>query len=108
MPKPWKVSVNDGEVVIDIIYSYQNGLVDIDRAMCVVTGKNFDQITTVARALDMSFRRGDRKWVCWSTFFEARYFKKGTLHLKFLDPLEWEQFNIAAARGRKWVGGGFS
>ena len=92
----------------DLRYIYQNGLDDIDRAMCVVTGKNFDQITTVARALDMSFQRGDSKWVCWSTFFEARYFKKGTLHLRFLDPLEWEQFNIAAAKGRKWVGGGFS
>ena len=88
-------------------YSHRQGLLDIDRAMCVVTGKDFDTIRTAEAALEYSFHMNSTRWVCWSEFFEIRYFKKGTIHLRFLDPLEWEQFNIAAAKGRKWVGGGF-
>lgn len=117
----WKVNMNkvvlpgyvefkgwNGGNGFDTSYHRYNELLDIDRAMCVVTNKDFDQITTVRAALEASFRRGDRKWRCFSTFFQIDYFKKGTIHLRFLDRLEWEQFNIAAARGRKWVGGGFS
>ena len=43
-----------------------------------------------------------------SEFFNTKYFMKGTIPLTFNDKLTWEQFNIAAARGRKWVDGGFA
>jgi len=43
---------------------------------------------------------------CESTFFEIRYYMKGTLHLYFRDERLWNQFNILAAKGRNWLPSG--
>jgi hypothetical protein len=53
------------------------------------------------QALEISFRNHPG----WSesTFFEMKYYKKGTLHLKFKDEALWNDFNLAAARGRNWL-----
>ena len=53
---------------------------DIDRAMCVVTGKKFNSIQTVNNALEMSFRDKYAK-TATSEFFDIKYFMKGTSHL---------------------------
>ncbi len=42
-----------------------------------------------------------------SHFFEFRFYKKGTLHLYFKDLKLLESFNSAAAKGKKWIGGGY-
>ena len=42
-------------------------------------------------------------WVCESEFFKIRFFKKGTLHLTFLDEWLWKEFNYQAAKGKNWL-----
>jgi hypothetical protein len=82
-------------------YRRLESLNDIDRAMCVVSKRAYNDITTMPQALEASFRNHPG----WSesTFFELRYYKKGTLHAKFKDENLWNDFNLAAARGRNWL-----
>lgn len=77
-----------------------DGLDDIDRAMCIVTGKRYNSIVTVAKAFNSTKPEAQ---TAESEFFAMRWFKKGTLHLTFKNKLEWELFNITAAKGRNWV-----
>lgn len=80
---------------------------DLDRILCVLDGQPFDKCHTIGGALQLAFRR---KHTCQSTqvaeseYFEIRFFKKGTVHLKWkrLDLLE--RFNVTAAAGKKWIG----
>lgn len=111
--------------------SYKYNLIeDIDKAMCFVTGERIEDILTVKDAVKCRFLdlngyaireyETDRKamqefylskqpddlgsaYKCFSTFFELRFFKKGTLHLIFRDPKVWEQFNITVAKARGWL-----
>jgi hypothetical protein len=39
-----------------------------------------------------------------SSYFDIRYFKKGTVHLKWKRYDLLEQFSTTAAAGRKWIG----
>jgi hypothetical protein len=38
-----------------------------------------------------------------STWFEAKYFQKHTMHLYWRDEEAWQKFNIAASEGRNWL-----
>lgn len=94
-----------------IAYNHQRELDDVDRALCVVSGREFRAITPVSTAVDKDLRaRWDQRSVgdpragaCDSTFFDIRYFKKGTIHLKFKDEDVWTRFNVMACNGRKWL-----
>lgn len=76
---------------------------DIDRALCVVSGRPFDEIVTIARAVNDA--RYDKRSgvVLYSTFFKIRLFLKGTVHLEFLNLDLLEQFNIRAAQAKGWL-----
>lgn len=87
---------------------------DIDKVLCFVSGKNYEQISTLysvishrCSALSFSHGRNDYAAPFYSTFFKVRFYKKGTVHLTFLDKEVWAAFNQAAARGKKWVGQGY-
>lgn len=78
---------------------------DIDKAMCHVTGKSFHGVKLIRVALEEAFRnKGVQPGYVDTEFFTVRFFKKGTLHLKFKDAKVWELFNVAAAKGRGWIG----
>lgn len=83
---------------------------DIDKAMCLVDGKDFETIHTIRDALNSRFRSiGDNykngtNNTTESKYFNLKFFKKGTLHLQFKDDKIWEQFNIMAAQGKQWIG----
>lgn len=93
-----------------------SALNDIDKALCHVTGRSFSAIETLERALSNAFDRRKSRLAtnmglqhvtttgATSEFFECKFFKKGTLHLKFRERSVWEAFNIAAARGKGWLG----
>ena len=78
---------------------------DLDRILAVLDGTKFEEIHTVCRALESSFRsyRGQPR-ACESTYFDIRYFKKGTVHLKWKRKDLWQAFNTTAAAGRQWIG----
>jgi hypothetical protein len=96
---------------------------DLDRVLCVLAGQDFSKCHTIGKALDLKFRylegfreRVDRGKQCYkagwsqseqqcqSQFFNIRFFQKGTVHLTWRDQGLWEQFNVTAAAGKKWIG----
>ena len=77
---------------------------DLDRILAVFDKKTLDRVYSVQGALQNAFRNCRTPGTCESEYFEIRYFKKGTIHLKWKRRDLWEQFNITAAAGKKWVG----
>ena len=83
---------------------------DIDKAMCLIDGAEFDERVTITDALKSQFARIGNSYhngtnnKCESKYFNLKFYKKGTLHLQFKDDKLWEQFNIMAAQGKNWIG----
>lgn len=71
---------------------------DIDKAMCYLSGKRLEDITTIDRAINPNEGQAE------STFFRLKYFKKGTIHLEFKDEALWHRFNVEACKGKNWIG----
>ena len=114
----WKTNsghkVNE-KVILPYFITYDGGfrmnyhreysaLDDIDKALCHVTGRAFSAIDTVQATLKVAFQAKPESNQARSTFFDIKFFKKGTLHMKFRDRAVWEAFNVAAARGKGWLG----
>lgn len=83
-------------------YQSQSPIRDIDIAMNAITGKNMESIITIHQALDESFENGCTG-ACESTHFDIRYYKKGTIHLKFKSEYTWKEFNIRACKMKGWL-----
>ncbi len=99
---------------------------DLDRIMCVLAGEKFEECFTIGAALSEAFdhlnhpgRKSATRWYtdcdlssadlamkqqARSDYFDIRFFKKGTVHLKFRDADLWEKFCIAASKGKNWIG----
>lgn len=77
---------------------------DLDRVLCVLDGSRLEETCTVVDALRDAFHKSKQPGICESTYFHVRYFKKGTVHLKWKRPDLMNRFNITAAVGRNWVG----
>lgn len=90
---------------------------DLDRVLCVMDGRDFTnkdgderQCRTIGAALENKFRilghnvGAGFDGTTESTYFNIKFFKKGTVHLEFKDAHLWQEFNKTAARGRMWVG----
>jgi hypothetical protein len=107
---PWGVSHDNGHWTV---YRSRDFLLDIDRAMCLLSGKQIENITTVYQVLDVHctalnaerwgkpYLYSYSDWVV-ATFFEARMFKKGTVHLKFKDKQLLDDFNYKVASEKGW------
>lgn len=89
--------------------NYLRRLEDIDKAMCWLTGQNYEKLddkpcqnitgpgpeqarTMTIDATIRSIRVGDQDWH-ESAFFRVKAFKKGTVHLEFKDEALWAKFN---------------
>lgn len=89
--------------------SYWSQYSDIDKVMCYLTGQRIENILTIYQALDRKFSdlgyvgKGPFDNECSSTFFNLRFFKKGTLHLEFKDEKLLERFNLIACKGKNWL-----
>lgn len=86
---------------------------ELCKALCQITGKNYDECTNLhdffrgeAIGKDDHYRTQYRykEWGVWYdwNFFEIKVFKKGTLHAKFKDVKVWEKFNLAAVKAKGW------
>ena len=70
-------------------------------------GQPFDKCYTVGAALNRAF---DRKYclisdqITESQYYELRFYKKGTAHLKWKSEDLWESFNKTAVAGKKRLG----
>ncbi len=83
---------------------------DLDRILCVLSGKDFEECHTIAQAMESRFRAlgsGVRQGFdneTESEFFHIKFWMKGTVHLTFKDKDLWARFNITAAKGKQWLG----
>lgn len=101
---------------------------DIVKALCFLTGKNYDDViekknpiiengihkidiygkpmySTKHNSLYSFFSYNDTpwgEWTEWNTFFRVKGFKKGTMHFEFLDEKVWEQFNLRVSQIKGW------
>jgi hypothetical protein len=73
---------------------------DLVKVLCNITGKNYDSIGTLYRfnykrsTSDKLFNLEPNVWYEWG-FFEVKFFKKGTMHVKFKDLNDWYLLNKA-------------
>lgn len=91
-------------------YRNDEFLCDLDKALCWVAGLKYDQIASTEKAIrercdEFNHTRhlGHYSDPVFSTFFEIRFFKKGTIHLTFLQAELWQDFNEAVHKN--WLGG---
>jgi hypothetical protein len=84
---------------------------DLDKVMCHLSGRDIGGIVQLDRALSDAVteanRGGDYTKPVETTFFKVRFWKKGTLHIDFLDPFLLRELNMRAAQGKNWLGGGY-
>lgn len=77
---------------------------DLDRILCVLDGQALKDCYTVGAALDRASRGAKTGGTFESEYFTGRFYKKGTVHLKWKREDLWERFNLTAAAGKKWLG----
>jgi hypothetical protein len=78
-------------------YSASRKLADIEKALCFLSGKKFDEIQSITTVYANDSFFGKLKT---SEFFHSRLYKKGTIHLEFRDLEMLENFNALIARER--------
>lgn len=85
-------------------YENEHVLNDIDIVMCFLTGHKLSSIDTCYNVLKEQFKNyKDGKPFSTkveSTFFEIKFFKKGTIHFKFKSEQLWQWFNCKASELR--------
>jgi len=81
-------------------YQRLDTIKDLDKALCYISGKDYNSITTME-----SVFRDKKQFGKWyeSEFFDIKGFKKGTIHIKFKEKYLYEQFNITACNGKNWL-----
>lgn len=84
-----------------ISFQSQGKLDDIQKALCILIGENYDEKETL---WDFTYSNKLEwgKWYDWG-FFKIRGYKKGTMHFEFIDEDIWIKFNrkVAEIRGRR-------
>ena len=76
-----------------------NELEDICKALCFLTGRDYDEMPHISDICDGYLQWGE--WFVWG-FFRCKAFKKGTMHFEFLDEDVWYKFNTEVAKTRGW------
>jgi hypothetical protein len=97
-------------------YYRQDFLMDMDKALCFLTGRSLDKerdpaFTSIVQAMERHINGhivngGNYADEFESTFFRIRFYKKGTAHLIMKDKELLGRFNQVAAQGRMWVSAG--
>ena len=100
-------------------YHASRQLDDIDKAMCWLSGRNYDDLTgeilipgngkaacpansTISQTLSR-IPVGSTDWH-ESAFFRVKAFKKGTIHIEFKDEALWAKFNLTVNKGKNLIG----
>lgn len=77
------------------------GLYDITKALCNLMGYNYDEFMKNNYFYNIENQLWFGQWYNWG-FFRIKCFKKGTMHLEFLDEEVWYKFNQTVAKVRGW------
>jgi hypothetical protein len=89
---------------VDLDWSKGDKLNDIDKALCFIDGRKYDEIETIYQYCKE--RKPKYGELCRSTFWDFRVYKKGTIHMEFKNPKLWEQFNLIACKNKNWLPAG--
>lgn len=93
----------------EIDYRLKDGIIgDIDKAMAFLAGTRIESVSTIYDSVtnqgkEILESKGLLDTYCESEFFEIRFYKKGTLHLKFKDEELWNRLNRFVAKERGWL-----
>lgn len=93
----------------EVDYRLRDGIIgDIDKAMSFLAGVHIDSVKTIFdsvndRGKEIQAAKGMLDTKCESEFFEIRFYKKGTIHLKFKDTKLWDRLNKFVAKERGWL-----
>lgn len=85
-----------------VCYNCQEKLGDLDKALCFLSGKNYNKIIASYDAIKENIQNKNMKNI-ESEFFYINTYKKGTGHFVFKDMWLWEQFNLVACKGKNWL-----
>ncbi len=96
IPYMCRVSYGGG---VDI--DHNNGLYDITKALCNLMGYDYDKFMIGLDFWDMRKYMVFGQWYDWG-FFRIKCFKKGTMHLEFIEEEVWYKFNQSVAKVRGW------
>ena len=85
---------------LQVRYSSYNGnkIDDLVKVLCNITGKNYNNIGTLYRfnfnrnSHEKNFEIMPNEWYEFG-FFDVKFFKKGTMHLKFKNIDDWYRLN---------------
>jgi hypothetical protein len=103
---PYVIETNWGGKMSCRYDSYGNAIDELTKALCNLTGKNYDDIGNLHDF--MVNKQGNdyqyREFGLWYDFgfFKIKGYKKGTIHCEFKDEKVWEQFNLAAVKAKGW------
>ena len=100
---------------VDSSYNSYFRLDDVIKALCYLTGENYDKFGYLSSFLHNNHIAWG-EWCDWIEyerdkqgnviaehgFFRIRGYKKGTMHFEFLDEDVWYRFNQAVARIKGW------
>lgn len=86
-------------VQIDYCCSKAEQMEDVCKALCYITGHNYDYVD---RLHSHSNREEWGEWFRWG-FFRCKAYKKGTIHFEFLDEDVRMKFNQKVAELRGWT-----
>ncbi|GAB6910137.1 hypothetical protein JCM12296A_59900 [Desulfosarcina cetonica] len=81
-------------------YETANELRDIDLVMNYFDGRA--DYYSIVKAIEDAFEQDESRNIR-STYFNISVFKKGTIHLTFLDEDIRRRFNVTACRGKSWL-----
>lgn len=79
---------------------------DLDKVLCFLSGRRFSDPDFVSFVDAYEKQKWGYGQAFESTFYRIRVYQKGTVHLTFKDLDLLARFNVAAAKGKKWVGAG--
>lgn len=77
--------------------SQMTRLTDLIKALCYITGTDFDNITTPADIVNSNPQLETNTWY-ETTFFKFKVFMKKTIHLKFVKDQDWQELNRTYAK----------
>lgn len=85
--------------------NYANIMTDVAKALCYLTGRDFNEIGGLSGICSQFAGNHRQKWGEWFFwgFFRCKGYKKGTMHFEFLDEDVWLRFNMAVASTRGWT-----
>lgn len=93
---------------LELQYNKEYEIDDITKALCFLTGKNFDEIGSFYfwicdynRSKEGRLKLQYGQWYEFG-FFRFKGFKKGTMHFEFIDEDVWRKFNQRVAEIRGW------